>query len=98
MKKIYILFVLILFICVKNHAQTISGIITDNTSGEELIGVNIILENGNGTATDIFGKYKLRIEEGSQKIDSNKPDSQVDFEKTFPLLNRQQNPTSRIYR
>lgn len=68
MKKVYILFMLIVFICVKNHAQTISGIITDKTSKEELIGVNIILENGNGTATDFFGKYKLRIEEGLQKI------------------------------
>ena len=68
MRKTYILFILTLFICIKNHAQTISGIITDNTSGEELIGVNIILENGNGTATDIFGKYKLQIDEGLQKI------------------------------
>ena len=50
------------------YSQTISGIITDKTLNEELIGVNIILENGNGTATDVFGKYKLKTEEGTHTI------------------------------
>ena len=68
MRKFYILFILIGFICTKNHAQTISGIITDKASSEELIGVNIILENGNGTATDVFGKYTLKTTVGIQKI------------------------------
>ena len=30
--------------------------------------INIILENGGGTATDVFGKYTLKTEEGTQKI------------------------------
>ena len=68
MRKFYILFILIGFICTKNQAQTISGIITDKASSEELIGVNIILENGNGTATDVFGKYTLKTTVGIQKI------------------------------
>ena len=50
------------------YSQTISGRITDKSLNEELIGVNIILENGNGTATDVFGKYKLKTEEGTQTI------------------------------
>ena len=60
------LFVLIAFICVKNHAQTLSGTITDNNTKEKLIGVNIILENGNGTASDIFGNYTLKTTVGVQ--------------------------------
>ena len=55
MRKIYIL--LLLFLCNSTiYCQTIIGVVTDK-EGLELIGVNIILENGNGTATDIFGKY-----------------------------------------
>ena len=50
------------------YSQTISGVVTDLSSNEELIGVNIIIENGNGTATDIFGKYKLNANLGSQLI------------------------------
>ena len=67
MRKIYI-FLLFLFSNHVIYSQTISGRITDNLLNEELIGVNIILENGNGTATDIFGKYQLKTEEGTQKI------------------------------
>ena len=67
MRKIYILLLFIL--CNYTiYSQTISGVITDKTLNEKLIGVNIILENGNGTATDIFGKYQLKTEEGIQKI------------------------------
>ena len=68
MRKIYILFALFVFILNTNKAQTISGTITDNTTNEALIGVNIIAENGGGTATDVFGKYTLKTEEGTQKI------------------------------
>ena len=43
------------------YSQTIIGTITDANNNEELIGVNIILENGGGTASDVFGKYTLNI-------------------------------------
>ena len=49
-------------------AQSISGIIIDELSKEPLIGVNIILEDGSGTSTDINGKYILRTKIGFQKI------------------------------
>ena len=50
------------------YSQVISGTVIDIVSNEELIGVNIILENGNGTATDFFGKYKLETEKGLQIV------------------------------
>ena len=60
MKKIYITLMLsIMFTALS--AQTIIGTITDSNTKEALIGVNIILENGEGTSTDINGNYKLQI-------------------------------------
>jgi outer membrane receptor protein involved in Fe transport len=50
------------------YSQTISGTITDANNNEELIGVNIILGNGGGTSTDVFGTYTLNTNEGTQKI------------------------------
>ena len=50
------------------YGQNINGTITDNNNDEELIGVNIILSNGSGTATDVFGKYNLKAAVGSQKV------------------------------
>ncbi len=50
------------------YGQNINGTITDNTNNEELIGVNIILSNGSGTATDVFGKYNLKAAVGAQKV------------------------------
>ena len=50
------------------YSQTISGTITDANNNEALIGANIILENGGGTATDVFGKYTLKTEEGTQRV------------------------------
>ena len=68
MKKIYILFALFIFISKTNKAQTIIGTITDNTTNEALIGVNIIAENGNGTASNLEGKFSLQLESGEQEI------------------------------
>jgi iron complex outermembrane receptor protein len=68
MRKFNTLLALSIFIISTNYAQTLSGTITDRTSKEELIGVNIILENGGGTATDAFGKYNLKTETGTQTI------------------------------
>ena len=57
----------IIFFNVSN-AQTISGIITDATTNDVLIGANIVLDNGSGTSTNINGDYQIKIEEGQQKI------------------------------
>jgi len=67
MRKIFTL-VIITLCNLALHSQTISGTITDSNNNEELIGVNIILENGGGTATDVFGKYTLNTNEGTQKV------------------------------
>ena len=50
------------------YGQNINGTITDINTNEELIGVNIILNNGSGTATDVFGKYNLKAAAGTQKV------------------------------
>jgi len=67
MRKIYTIIVLSLLIFEAN-AQTISGTIKDANTNERLIGVNIILNNGNGTATDFDGNYQILVKEGEQQI------------------------------
>ena len=67
MKHIYTTFMLSI-IFANLSAQTITGIVTDVITKEALIGVNIILETGEGTSTDINGKYRIKIEKGEQKI------------------------------
>ena len=57
MRKFYTLLLLTFFVFAVSSAQTISGIISDASTNEKLIGVNIITKEGKGTATDIFGKY-----------------------------------------
>ncbi|MBT5615962.1 MAG: hypothetical protein HOJ77_06855, partial [Flavobacteriales bacterium] len=66
MRKIYTIIVLSLLIFEAN-AQTISGTIKDVNTNESLIGVNIILNNGNGTATDFDGNYQILVKEGEQQ-------------------------------
>ena len=68
MRKIYTLLLLTFYVFSINHAQTISGIVVDEATFEKLIGVNIITQDGKGTATDIFGKYSLKLEEGIHQI------------------------------
>lgn len=68
MRKIYTVFLLCFYVCSANYAQTISGIVIDEETYENLIGVNIITANGKGTATDVFGKYALKLEAGAQQI------------------------------
>ena len=67
MKKFLIL-VIAVFCSFTFYGQTITGVITDSDNNEALIGVNIILTNGSGTATDIFGKYSLQTAIGKQKV------------------------------
>ncbi len=68
MRKFYTLLLLTFFVFIVSHAQTISGVIIDQETKEKLIGVNIITKDGKGTATDIFGKYILKLEAGNHQI------------------------------
>ncbi|MDA0890444.1 MAG: TonB-dependent receptor [Bacteroidetes bacterium] len=68
MRKICTLLMIGMLFFEAAKAQKISGTITDATTKEALIGVNIVLTNGGGTSTDIDGKYLLQIAEGEQKI------------------------------
>ena len=68
MRKICTLLMISMLFFEAANAQKIIGTITDATTKEALIGVNIVLTNGGGTSTDIDGKYLLQIAEGEQKI------------------------------
>ncbi len=64
LSKFYIPLLLLLFIQINIYSQTtgqIYGTVTDNRTGEKLIGVNVIL-NGTtiGAATDIDGNYIIK--------------------------------------
>mgnify|MGYP001948711170 CR=1 FL=1 len=52
------------------HAQQtkISGKITDNKTGEELIGVNVVLNDTTGVATDDKGNYFFDVNPGKHKL------------------------------
>ena len=67
MRKTYTIIVLALLIFEAN-AQTISGTIKDANTFERLIGVNIILNDGNGTATDFDGNYQILEDVGEHQI------------------------------
>lgn len=44
------------------QAQTVSGVVTDEQTGEELTGVNIVVQGTTiGTATDMNGEYELDV-------------------------------------
>jgi hypothetical protein len=53
-----------------DRTGTLTGNVVDATSGEKIIGANIIIEGTNlGATTDIEGKYKIKnIPEGKQNI------------------------------
>ena len=56
-------FIIILFLITNLGAQStiISGFISDSSSGEALIGANVILqETGQGMATDMNGYYVIQ--------------------------------------
>jgi len=55
----------LLFLSINLYAQnnfTVSGVVTDSTSGETLPGVNVILKGtSHGTTTDSKGHYKINV-------------------------------------
>ena len=68
MKLLYQTFALILFNILSLNAQefTVSGSITDNSNGEDLIGVNIAIKESptTGISTNSFGFYSLTLKKG----------------------------------
>jgi len=48
--------------------QTIKGKITDQSSGETLIGVNIFNQDNVGVSSNIDGQYELKLSEGSHTV------------------------------
>lgn len=51
------------------RAQVVGGTVRDADSRETLVGVNILLiETGQGTTTDAFGHFSLRINTGEQQL------------------------------
>ncbi|MCH8330402.1 MAG: TonB-dependent receptor [Bacteroidetes bacterium] len=66
--------ILLLFLLYPNHsfAQdkfTISGYVRDGASGEELIGVNILVDElKTGTATNIYGFYSITLSKGTYNL------------------------------
>lgn len=66
-------FVLLIFMTVfANPAfaqkYTLTGIVTDKTMGEPLIGANVLYAEGKGTVTDIDGKFSLELEKDTYEI------------------------------
>ena len=61
-----LLMTLLAFGNVMAQQRTVSGTVTDNATGETLIGVNVTLANdpSQGTVTDIDGKYQVTVGEG----------------------------------
>ena len=68
MRNLTVLFFGII-ICFGSIAQTtISGKITDQNTGEALIGATVIFGKGQGTATDFDGNYSFKIHEGERSL------------------------------
>lgn len=70
MTKSTILLILSLFSGIGFFAQTgtLKGTLTDEITGETLIGASVIYGNGKGTTTDIDGNYQLDLPLGLQTI------------------------------
>jgi iron complex outermembrane receptor protein len=68
MKKKFALLLVFIFSYEVANTQTIKGKIIDADTKEELIGVNVSLNDGNGTATDVNGDFLLQLTVGDHKI------------------------------
>src|SRR6056297_2868815 len=65
-----ILFISALLLGIPAVAQQgiIKGVVTDATSGETLIGVNIVTGENVGVTTDVNGQYELKLDPGVYEI------------------------------
>ncbi len=48
--------------------QVLTGIVTDESTGETLVGVNVFLENKTGTATDLDGRFRIPATPGTHTL------------------------------
>jgi iron complex outermembrane receptor protein len=62
---------LLLFVVVMGQTQTtVSGVVTDASSNETLIGANVLVQGTSiGTITDIDGSYSLNVPAGSNSLE-----------------------------
>ena len=67
MKK-EVLFIVFIFCSIISNSQTIKGTVIDYNTKEPLIGVNVIINNTNGTTTDIDGKFNLTASKNDNQI------------------------------
>ncbi len=90
MKRIFIaLFcALLLPLSLLAQKQTITGAVRDRSTGELLIGVNVIYAPGKGTVTDIDGRFKLELEPGTYTLEF----SYVGFEKETRVVSLGEKP------
>ena len=65
-----ILLMVFLFVSAFGYSQegVVSGIVTDKSSGETLIGVNIMYAPGKGVVTDLDGKYSIKLPYGEYEL------------------------------
>ena len=65
---IAIIFQLFIGLSVLAQDATIEGTITSAENGEPLIGANVIIDDTTGTATDLDGKFTIKVKPGLHKI------------------------------
>ena len=72
MKTFFLFLIALAFLNSASAQTTLTGKITDENTGEELIGANIVVEqNGvfrSGTATDFDGNYNLYLDPGTYDV------------------------------
>ena len=66
MKNLFF-FLILFFVSNYTSAQYINGKIIDKKTKEPLIGVNVLLSGGGGTATDFNGDFSLKLDKSSDK-------------------------------
>ncbi|PKP00713.1 MAG: SusC/RagA family TonB-linked outer membrane protein, partial [Bacteroidetes bacterium HGW-Bacteroidetes-9] len=50
-------------------SQPVKGVVKDATTGETLIGVNVLIKGtSQGTITDIYGNYELAVDAGATLV------------------------------
>ena len=68
MKKLLIVSLILIANFISAKAQTLSGTITDATSGEKLVMVNVLGPDRRGTVTNADGFFSIKLSQGTSKI------------------------------
>ncbi|MDG1261957.1 MAG: TonB-dependent receptor [Flavobacteriales bacterium] len=78
-----IVFFALLFLPSFMHGFSVSGTVTDASTGEPMIGVNIVDDSGKGASTNIDGLYTLELPTGEHQLSA----SFIGYEKmTFTVV------------